>query len=212
MRKRAAAMAPLGLIPTLGKGEAMTIASFKSIPDMKAKVKASGSNFFERETMEFFHSTLESPLIHGTYFVTSEYPDDPADKRYTARYFVVTGTGFMDHRAIGEYGAYASVAEAKGAIFRNLENQRKQKEVADLLFREVELRYGPVPDDKESEALHRRDGQYLLADLREDGSGVDLIEGNMSTQILWVDFSDKSSFARHVRRQVDAKIADWLAD
>lgn len=189
----------------------MTVATFKSVPDMKAKVTASGSYFFERQTMEFFHSKIESPLIHGTYFVTSEYPDDPAGKRYTARYFEVTPAGNMDHREIGEFMAYESVAEAKGAIFRHLENQRKRKEFADALYRWTQLKVGDDPNGN-GRAFFRPDGEYLLGEILEDGSGVELIEGNRVTRMLVADYTMPHRFYEAVGAVVNAKIADWLAD
>ena len=45
---------------------------FKTISDLRAANEAAGMCFFSRETMRFWKSRLESSLIGGRYFITSE--------------------------------------------------------------------------------------------------------------------------------------------
>lgn len=45
---------------------------FNTMKEVKAANKALGHHFFDTGTMQFFESVIESPLISGQYFVTSE--------------------------------------------------------------------------------------------------------------------------------------------
>lgn len=44
----------------------------KTLTEFKRAHKANGGYFFTRETMNFFNSKIESGLIAGKYFITSE--------------------------------------------------------------------------------------------------------------------------------------------
>lgn len=62
---------------------------FRSMTQVKEAQRRAGFHFFERDTMSFFRSRVESPLIGGRLFVTSEQFVDSrgnkADRRYTIR-------------------------------------------------------------------------------------------------------------------------------
>ena len=45
---------------------------FKTLSEFKRAHKAAGLYFFDKKTMEFFNSKIESGLIDGKYFITSE--------------------------------------------------------------------------------------------------------------------------------------------
>lgn len=45
---------------------------FKSMAEFKAKNAAEGLHFFDRDTMRYWKSRVESSLIGGRYFITSE--------------------------------------------------------------------------------------------------------------------------------------------
>jgi len=45
---------------------------FKTLADVKAANKAAGMHFFDRETLKWWKSRMESGLIRGKYFITSE--------------------------------------------------------------------------------------------------------------------------------------------
>ena len=46
--------------------------TFKTIADVRAANKAIGNNWFDRGTMKWWKSRIESSLIAGRYFITSE--------------------------------------------------------------------------------------------------------------------------------------------
>lgn len=59
---------------------------FKTLSEFKTAYMAQGEghHFFDRDTMRFFHSRIESGLLKGKYFITSE-----SDMRNTTRFFNV---------------------------------------------------------------------------------------------------------------------------
>lgn len=58
---------------------------FKTIVEVKEANKQSGNHFFDRATMRFFNSRIESRLYGGKYFVTSERFSPELRRRYTVR-------------------------------------------------------------------------------------------------------------------------------
>lgn len=54
-------------------GEATDAASpYKTLADVRAANAAAGFRFFDRGTMKFWNSRIESTLIRGRFFITSE--------------------------------------------------------------------------------------------------------------------------------------------
>lgn len=51
-----------------------------TISDVKILNRKAGRHFFDHETMKFFSSKIESSLLKGNYFITSEKP--PRNPRY----------------------------------------------------------------------------------------------------------------------------------
>ena len=80
--------------------------------DLIKKVKATGSHFFDRDTMSFFNSKLISVYegSKGTFFVTSEKPYGER-AAYTVREF--TDARGVD--TIGTFMGYAKGADAQRA-------------------------------------------------------------------------------------------------
>lgn len=76
------------------------------------KVKATGSHFFDRDTMSFFNSKLISVYggSKGVYFVTSEKPRGER-AAYTVRGFTVA----RGVDTVGEFMGYAKGADAQRA-------------------------------------------------------------------------------------------------
>lgn len=85
-----------------------------SLANVIATNKAAGQHFFEDDTMDFFKSRLVSDLIHDRYFITSEKgPVEGSARRYTVREAIEGGKNI---RTVGEFQAYANLAEAARAI------------------------------------------------------------------------------------------------
>jgi len=85
----------------------MNATQFKSIAEVKKANKAIGQYWFNKETMAFFDSKIESKLIEGQYFISSEY-SPWGGKKYTIR--IVSPIGAVD--TVGEFGKYETKEEA----------------------------------------------------------------------------------------------------
>lgn len=108
---------------------------FTNLQQVKRQHKALGGHFFDRDTMKFFGSRIESPLIGGKWFVTSEqYGDEP--KRFTVRWVVDLGYriaietvgGFQEFdnlddalTFIGNPEGYREYQERSNAVIKSLE-------------------------------------------------------------------------------------------
>ncbi len=92
--------------------------SFKTIAEVRAANKAAGHHFFERSTMRFFDSAVESALYGGRFFVTSEKgPVAESVRRYTVR------EAFPDGKVStsGAFQAYRTLEDAREALRRLFE-------------------------------------------------------------------------------------------
>lgn len=81
--------------------------------------RASGHHWFSPSSMRFFGTRIESELIEGRWFVTSECQDDATMPRmFTVR--EVTDEG-RTIETVGEFMAYATLADAQTAIRRAIQ-------------------------------------------------------------------------------------------
>lgn len=98
---------------------------FSSIPALKAAAKNAGSHFFDKGAMRFFNSKIETGMLQGRYFVTSEQFDDESPRLYSAR--IVTrdddATPGLMIDTLGDFQAFKSVAEAKVAIYEHFKSE-----------------------------------------------------------------------------------------
>ncbi len=86
--------------------------TFQSIDEVKDLNQKSGHYFFSKDTMKFFESKIETDLIGGRYFVTSESSSfDDRDRKFTIREALPNG----DIKTVGEFGGYKSRHRAKQA-------------------------------------------------------------------------------------------------
>lgn len=188
-----------------------TIAKFDSIPKMKAAVKESGSHFFDPEWVNYFHMKIEGPLISGSFFITSEYREDPAERKYTARYFTApdaAGERYEDVM-IGEFQQYESVNEARAAILEFQANLNAARQVETILREAGGLEYF------EAESgymwLRREDGRSVRADIFGRGtvlkrSGVKLHAKDDVHEVPVSDFNTPRRFGEYVRSLADKMI------
>lgn len=91
-----------------------TYSPFEDLAAVKAANKAKGHHFFDADAMQFFNSMVESVLIRGRYFITSEQPLG-LGRRYTVRYANDDGT--IDN--IGDFMRYETSAEAWTAALQH---------------------------------------------------------------------------------------------
>lgn len=85
----------------------------KSIAELKALNEKNGGCWFEASTMRFFGTKIESGIIQGKYFVTSEQQNEGRPRKFTLRTFDTEG----DIGTIGEFHAHDTKAEAIAAIY-----------------------------------------------------------------------------------------------
>ena len=81
--------------------------------EAKAIYKATGSHFFDKDTIEFWGSKIESELYKNRCFITSENNFDSTARFYTVRRF---SEDFKSIDTIGEFQAYKTKEEAQAAI------------------------------------------------------------------------------------------------
>jgi hypothetical protein len=79
---------------------------------VKAANKAIGNHWFERSTMRFFNSRIESGLLRGRFFITSERRELDFPKRYTVREVLADG----DIKTVGEFQGYTDLELARIAV------------------------------------------------------------------------------------------------
>lgn len=98
------------------------------------RVNATGSHWFDRDTMEFFHTTLDESDIwevdaDTVVFVTSE--TSPSDERAwsirVARFYRKDGTERVGIDTVGEFGQYAERVTARQAASAFLANMRETR-------------------------------------------------------------------------------------
>ena len=76
--------------------------------------KEIGHHFFDKGTMEFFNSRIESELLYGRYFITSEWIGlEGFPRKYTVHYYT-TETGNIT--TVGKFQAYDTLESAIQAV------------------------------------------------------------------------------------------------
>ena len=91
----------------------------KTLSDIKAAAEKHGSHWFDRDTMAFFNTRLQSkayPMDNGDIlFVTSERVDADHPRRYSIRRAYFDGEGRFQIRTIGDFQEYATADKAHRA-------------------------------------------------------------------------------------------------
>ena len=82
-----------------------------TIADIKQKLRAGGNHFFDRDTMRWFGSRVESSLYKNNTFITSEYTGFERTKRaYTVRYYDEAKNTVVD---VSGFGAFSTKDAAR---------------------------------------------------------------------------------------------------
>lgn len=85
---------------------------FTTMADVKRANKAAGQFWFSPDTMRFFRGRIESELVAGRWFVSSEQYDDESPRLYTVR--EVQPDASIE--TIGDFQGYRTKAAARKAI------------------------------------------------------------------------------------------------
>ena len=90
---------------------------FSSVSQMKAAVTNAGNHFFDPGAMRYFHSKIETGIIHGGYFITSESSEEGGRRFFTVRYFVWdSARGVMSGETVGDFQQFATLMGAGIAL------------------------------------------------------------------------------------------------
>lgn len=120
-----------------------TIQHYPSVPAVKAAFRSAGSHWFDKDTMAFFGSRIESGMRFNTFFVTSEDNFDRTERRYTVRYATSYGEGRLSMQELGEFQEHESLDSALDAIRAFIGNRSVER--VDRALLEV---LAPDPKDR----------------------------------------------------------------
>lgn len=81
---------------------------WSTIQEIKLANKEIGNHWFSKDTMSFFNSKIESEVLKGKYFITSEQFNTDAPRLYSIR--VADDAGRIN--TVGEFQAYRTKAKA----------------------------------------------------------------------------------------------------
>lgn len=82
---------------------------FSSMAEVKAANKAIDNHWFERSTMRFFNSRVESGLYGGRFFITSERMELTMPKKYSIREAMTDG----DIKTVGVFQEFTTLEDAR---------------------------------------------------------------------------------------------------
>lgn len=85
---------------------------FANLAAVKRANAMAEQHWFSPNTLRFFRSRMETVLIAGRWFITSETPDEHTPRRYTVREALPSG----HIGTVGEFRQYASKAAARTAV------------------------------------------------------------------------------------------------
>lgn len=89
---------------------------FTSIPAVKAAFNSAGSFWFSPGAMKFFNTKIESSLIGGRYFLTSERYESGEPKLFNVRKVVRETNGSLEIETVGEHMTYTTKRQALEAL------------------------------------------------------------------------------------------------
>ena len=90
--------------------------TYASIAEIRAANAATGSHFFDRDTLRYWKSTILPGVMLGRYFVTSEPDFDGTDRRFTLREAQPDGS----IKNVSEFRQYATARDARAAVTHTL--------------------------------------------------------------------------------------------
>ena len=89
---------------------------FGSLAEVKAAFKAEGDNWFDKSVMEWWHSKVESQLIGGQFFITSEQRETDTERKFSVRKVIRTKAGSLSIDTSGEFHSHETLAQAHAAL------------------------------------------------------------------------------------------------
>lgn len=92
--------------------------NFKTLAEFKAEYNKTGMHFFDRKTMKFFNSRIESGILKGKYFITSESDMNNENRFFNLREIQPD----LQIRTIGEFNTMKTKEQAKNRLEKHLSN------------------------------------------------------------------------------------------
>lgn len=90
---------------------------FSSMAGVRAAFRAAGSYWFTHGSMRFFNTKIESSLIGGRYFITSERYETDEPKLFNVRMIVRdTEDATLSIETVGEHMTYTTKQQAMNAL------------------------------------------------------------------------------------------------
>jgi hypothetical protein len=86
--------------------------TYKTMADVKEAVRLIGNHWFDKETMRFFNCRIESRLLRGSYFVTSERQPGEHPRLFSVRQAQPDGS----IQTIGKFQEHKTLAAALEAV------------------------------------------------------------------------------------------------
>ena len=81
-----------------------------TLTDIKNNNKKAGKNWFDKDTMRFFKSRIESKLYSDNTFITSEQQSYQHPREYTIRIALNNG---VDIESVGEFQQFETLEQAR---------------------------------------------------------------------------------------------------
>ena len=89
---------------------------FDSLAEVKAAFKAEDNGWFSKGTMEWWHSKIESQLIAGQFFITSEQREPDTERKFSVRKVTRSKAGSLSIDTIGEFHSHETLEQARQAL------------------------------------------------------------------------------------------------
>jgi hypothetical protein len=89
---------------------------FHSIAEVNAAFDAEGSSWFKPATMKWWHSKIESGMIGGQFFITSEQREPDTERRFSVRKVTRDSNGRLSIDTVGEFHSHETRDDARRAL------------------------------------------------------------------------------------------------
>jgi hypothetical protein len=89
---------------------------FASMTEVKAAFDNEGNNWFSPNTMKWWRCKVESDLIGGRLFITSEQREPDTERKFSVRKVTRTKAGSLSVDTVGEFHGHETLASARAAL------------------------------------------------------------------------------------------------
>lgn len=147
--------------------------------------RETGNHFFDKETMEFFGSRIESELYENRCFITSEDNFDRSKRYYNVRQF---SEDFKNVESLGDFNVMKTKAEAEDFI-NKIEGDKDMKMNIRMKEESIVEFYNAVAEAMGISKDQVGKGGYNPSKLEVSQERFDVLKGemdNVSFGMMWV--------------------------